>query len=148
MDPRRHRSNQLICGAVWTPFVHVAVVLSAVFLLGSLTIPRTHHGVGPDPPRVGHPISMPHANREDAIRVAITRDDKVFFGNELVRPNELPARIRESVNRGSERRVYILADRRARYSWVAEVLDNVRTAGIEKVGFLVEQRLPPAPNPQ
>ena len=91
---------------------------------------------------------MPHANREDAIRVAITRDDKVFFGNELVRPNELPARIRESVNRGSERRVYILADRRARYSWVAEVLDNVRTAGIEKVGFLVEQRLPPAPNPQ
>ncbi len=148
MQPKRHRSNQLICGAIWTPFVHVTVVLSAVFLLGSLTLPKSHHGVGPDLPRVSHPVSMPHANREDAMVVAILRDDKVFFRSDQVTPDQLPDRIRESIGQGAEREVYIRADVRARYSWVAEVLDNVRSAGVEKIGFLVEQRRSPAPNPQ
>jgi biopolymer transport protein ExbD len=38
-----------------------------------------------------------------------------------------------------ERKVYIRADGRAWYGTVKEVLDGVRAAGVEKVGFLLEQ---------
>ena len=148
MQSKRRRPNQPICGIDATPFVHVSVVLAAMFLLGSLTLGEPHHGVGLYLPRVGHPVSMTHANREDAMIISIARDDKVFFRSDLVGPDQLAARIRESVGRGSEREVYIRADARARYSWVAEVLDNVRSAGVEKIGFLVEQRPSPKPNPQ
>ena len=149
MQSKRHRSSQLICGIDEIPFVHVAVVFSFILFLFFLTLPMPFHGgLRPDLPRVGHPVLMAHANREDAMTVAIWRDDKVFFRNDQVRPDELPAKIRESISQGAERKVYIRADARARYTWVAEVLDNVRSAGIEKIGFLVEQRRTPAPKPQ
>jgi len=91
---------------------------------------------------------MAHANREDAMIVTIFRDDKVLYRSDLVRPNELLAKIRESLNQGAEREVYIRADARARYGWVAKVVDDVRSAGVEKIGFLVEQRPSPKANPQ
>ncbi len=107
-----------------------------------------YRGVSADLPYVSHPISMPHANREDAMIIGITRDDQIFFRADRVRPDDLPARIRESVNQGSENKVYIKADARAKYGWVAEVLDNVRLAGIEKIGFLVyEKGHVPVPSP-
>ncbi len=69
--------------------------------------------------------------------VTVARDSKVFFRNEPINPAQLPVKFRECIEQGSERRVYIRADSRARYKWVAEVLDGVRDAGIERVGFLV-----------
>jgi len=83
---------------------------------------------------------MPHANREDAIIVTIARDGQVFFRSDRVRPELLPDRIRESLRRGSEKEVYIRADGMAKYGWVAEVLYRVRSAGVEKIGFLVYEK--------
>jgi biopolymer transport protein ExbD len=80
--------------------------------------------------------------------VTISRDDKVSYRSDLVRRSELPAKIRQSLNQGAEREVYIRADAGARYGWVAELLDGVRSAGVEKIGFLVEQGPNPKPNPQ
>ncbi len=149
MKPNRHRPNQLISGIDGIPFVHVAVVFSFMVLVYFLTLPvPLHGGIKPILPRVSHPISMAHANREDAMIVSIFRDDRVFYRSELVRSSELPAKIRQSLNQGAEREVYIRADARARYSWVAEVLDGIRSAGVEKIGFLVEQGPSPKPNPQ
>jgi len=127
----------------------VAIVFSFVVLVIFLTLPiPVHGGITPILPRVSHPISMAHANREDAMIVTIFRDDKVLYRSDLVRPNELLAKIRESLNQGAEREVYIRADARARHGWVAKVVDDVRSAGVEKIGFLVEQRPSPKANPQ
>ncbi len=149
MKPNRHRPNQLISGIDGTPFVHVAIVFSFMVLVYFVTLPvPLHGGIKPNLPQVSHAVSMTHANRGDAMIVTIFRDDKVFFRSELVRPNELPVKIRDSLNQGAERKVYIRADARSRYGWVAEVLDGIRSAGVEKIGFLVEQRRTPAPSPQ
>jgi biopolymer transport protein ExbD len=149
MKLNRHRPNQLISGIDGIPFIHVAIVFSFVVLVIFLTLPiPVHGGITPILPRVSHPISMAHANREDAMIVTIFRDDKVLYRSDLVRPNELLAKIRESLKQGAEREVYIRADARARYSWVAKVVDDVRSAGVEKIGFLVEQRPSPKANPQ
>ncbi len=144
----KRRPNQLISVTDQTLFVHVAVILAFIFLVIFLTLPTPfHRGMVPDLPRVNHPVSMPHANREDAMVVAILRDDKVFFRKDRVTPDQLPAKIRESVNQGAEKKVYIKADARAKYGWVAEALDGVRDAGIEKIGILVDQRRAPTSNP-
>ncbi|PYX69433.1 MAG: hypothetical protein DMG72_20870 [Acidobacteria bacterium] len=88
---------------------------------------------------------MRGANREDVLVVAIFRDGKVFFGRDLIMPDQLPFEIREAVSRGAERKVYIRAEARVRYGTVLQVLDGVRSAGVENVGFLVEQRrVPPS----
>ena len=79
--------------------------------------------------------------------IGIQRDGRVLFGRDPVRPSDLPPKIRESVSYGSERKVYIKADARAKYGSVAEVLDAVHAAGIEKIGFLVYQRKTPTTVP-
>lgn len=146
--PVRHRPNELICNINVTGFASVMLAVLYLFMYRQVDAHRAHHGLEPDLPRVSDPVSMAHANWEDAMVVAITRDDKVFLRRDLVRSDQLPAKIRESIRLGSERKVYIPADGRARYSWIAEVLDSVRSAGVEQIVFLVEQGKTPVSTTQ
>jgi biopolymer transport protein ExbD len=118
------------------------------FMYRQVDVHKSHHGLEPDLPGVSDPVSMAHADWEDAVVVAITRDDKVFLRRDRVRPDQLPAKIRKSIRLGSERKVSIRADGTARYSWIAEVLESVCSAGVEQIGFLVEQGKTPVSTTQ
>jgi biopolymer transport protein TolR len=141
------RSNDLICHINVTGFVSVMLALLFMFMVKD-PVCSFGRGVPVDLTKVSYPVPMRAADREEAMIVLITRDDKIFFRTDKVRVDELPDKIRESVSQGSEKKVYISADARAKYLWVAEVLDNVRSTGVERIGFLVDQRRPPAPNSQ
>jgi biopolymer transport protein TolR len=140
-----HRRSGLICNIDVTAFASVMFVLLYMFL-GAAAIVNHPHFASVDLPYAGHPILMRAALKEDAMVIAVQRTGKVYFGTDPILPSELPDRIREGVNHGAERKVYIRADARAKYGWVAEVLDSVRSAGIEKIGFLVENRRTPIPD--
>ena len=73
---------------------------------------------------------MPGALREDAMLISVTRDGNIFFGTHRIRSSDLPASIRESVRRGSERKVYLKVDARAKYGDAAAVIDEIRLVGI------------------
>ncbi len=84
---------------------------------------------------------MPGAAREDAMRVTITRDGKVYFGAEQVRSSDLPQKISDRLKDPQvEWKVYIVADTRARWGSIKPVLDGVHAAGIRRIAFLVDQR--------
>ncbi len=68
------------------------------------------------------------------------RDGKVFFGNERVTTEQLTAKIGERVSHHAERKVFIRADARARYGTVGAALDGIRSAGVLRIGILVDQR--------
>ena len=57
-----------------------------------------------------HSSLTPHAIREDALQVVMTRDGRLFLGNREVVPEELPHELRESVRAGAENRVYVMVD--------------------------------------
>jgi biopolymer transport protein ExbD/biopolymer transport protein TolR len=98
-----------------------------------------HQGVGINMPNAHHAVTMRYADRDDAMVVAITRDGKVYFGADPVQPGDLPAIIRERLTAGTEQKIYMKVDRRAKYGVVMEVLYAVRSAEVEKIGFLVEK---------
>jgi biopolymer transport protein ExbD len=126
-------SPGLISGIDASAFAGILVVL--LFLLMMLT--RTlHHGVSADLPKVGHPISIPGANREDALIVSILRDGTMYFGKHKTRPGDLPAQIREGVARGAEKKIYIRADERFRYVSLREVLAAVLPEWRDRVSGL------------
>lgn len=117
----------------------VVLVPLVVFLVWT---PPFHHG-SVDLPKVLHPVSMPNADREDAMIVHVTRDGKVYFGAEHINPADLRQRIADRLkDHGVERKVYIKADMRARWGSVKQVLEAVHTAGILRVAFLTDQRQP------
>ena len=61
---------------------------------------------------------MHDADKEDALLVAITRDDKVFFGTDLVKPDDLTQKIKDAWRTGTDKTRLSKADMRAKFGWV------------------------------
>jgi biopolymer transport protein ExbD/biopolymer transport protein TolR len=127
-------------------FASVMGMVVFVVLLIFMTIPVVdHHGGSVDLPKVLHPVAMRGADREDAIKISITRDGKAYLGTEQILLPDLPVKIQDRLkDHDVERRVYIVADMRARWDRVEMVLDGVRSAGIIRVAFLADQRRAPS----
>ena len=83
---------------------------------------------------------MQEADKEDAVLIAITRDGKAFLspGNMLIQPDQLAGKVKDLQTNRSDKTVYIKADARARFASVTEVIDNLRTAGVDQLGLITE----------
>jgi biopolymer transport protein ExbD/biopolymer transport protein TolR len=137
---KRPRPSQFLNGIdVWA-FLSVQLTLLMIFVANTSGF-HTHSG-SVDFAHTDNATPMPGALREDAMLVAVTRDGNIFFGSHHIRSIELPASIHESVQRGSEKKVYLKVDARAKYGDAALVIDQIRQAGIQNVGIITEQREP------
>ena len=87
------------------PFVGIAVVLLMMFLMGVMPIYSPSAPV--DLPSSSYATAQPRARAEDAMKIYVTRDGRVFFRTDRVRPESLPIIIRGAVREGAERRVYL-----------------------------------------
>jgi biopolymer transport protein ExbD len=139
----KNRTNHLICSIDATGFAGIMFVLVWLLMAPFMHFAGHRREVSVDMPRVLHPVSMLDADREDAMRIGITREGRVFFGNDIIRPSDLPRKIEERVGNSAGSKIYIRADARAKYGWVKELLEGVQASGVEKIGFLVDQRRTP-----
>lgn len=140
------RSTKLFSDFNTLQFASVMSLVIFVLLIVFMTLPQPHHGISADLPKVLHPVSMPGANREDAIKITVTRDGKVYIRNEQVVASEFA--VAEKLtgclqDREVEHKAYIVVDSRAWWGSVKPVLDGVRAAGVLRVAFLVDQRKQP-----
>lgn len=138
---KQRRSLKLFSDFNTLQFASVMGIVVFVILIIFMTNATPFHSYSPDLPKVLHPVSMPGANREDAMRIAVTRDGKISFGSEQVDPDRLQQKITDRLkDHGIERKMYIVADRRTYWKNVKRALECVRAAGILRVAFLVDQR--------
>ena len=121
-----------------TPMVDVMLVLLIIFMV---VTPMLQHGIPVDMAKVNNPKDMHDADKEDALLVAITRDDKVFFGTDKVNVDELTREDQGSAWRtGPTKGSFSRPTPRAKFGWVVEVVDNVRAAGVDQLGLLTDQK--------
>jgi len=57
-----------------------------------------------------------------------------------VEADQLTQKVKDRLANKADKRVFIKSDARARYGNVVEVVDNVRSAGVDDVGLLTEQK--------
>jgi biopolymer transport protein ExbD len=146
MDAKQHhwflnalkRKNSLYCRIdVWG---FVSVMLALLFLLmPNRTDYHDLHGNSVDLTETHHAILMPGAAREDAMRISITRDGKVYFRNYQVARDDLQDEIQKGLRKGAERKIYLAVDARAKYGDAKAILAQIRLAGIENVSLLTEK---------
>jgi biopolymer transport protein ExbD len=122
-----------------TAFVSIQLVLLFVFMVAVSAGPDLPTDTTDDP-HVLHFTPMAGANREDAIIVSVQRDGRLWLGYRELTYVELPSEIQKALANGSERRVYIHADKHANYGNVLKLLSAVRSAGVKKVSFFVYER--------
>jgi biopolymer transport protein ExbD/biopolymer transport protein TolR len=120
-----------------TPMVDVMLVLLIIFMV---ITPMLQNKVSVDMAKVDNPISMPDADKEDAIVVAITRDGSVFLGQNKVATAELGGLVRDKLSDKPGKTIFVRADARAQFRAVEDAIDAVRTAGVEDVGLLTQKR--------
>lgn len=124
-----------------------AFAVLAFFVLAAFMVstPMINPGFSIDKPKVAHPKTMPRADGYDALIVSVARTGDIYFKTEKVSSHRLILMLRDALKHDVERKVYIKADRQTKVGNVNEVVDAVRSAGIENVAFLTEERPPSAP---
>jgi biopolymer transport protein TolR len=126
-----------------TPMVDVMLVLLIIFMV---ITPMLQKGTIVEMAKTNNPVQMPDADREDALIVAVQRDGKIFFDAQMVTPEQLTDKVKERVQNRTNKTVYVRADARAHYKAVVDVVDDVRSAGVDQLGLLTEQKHEQNPN--
>ncbi len=124
-----------------TPMVDVMLVLLIIFMV---ITPMLNNKVNVDLPVVNAATVMDNANKEDAITVAVTRDDKVFLGGDQVSLNDLGGKVADLLAKktdpAADKSVYLRADQRANYGKVMDTIDSLRTAGVSQLNLLTDNQ--------
>jgi biopolymer transport protein TolR len=120
-----------------TPMVDVMLVLLIIFMV---ITPMLQKGISVDMAKVNNPTAMADADKEDALLVSVMRDGTVYFGSDKTTVDSLTGKVKDRLTNRTDKRVYVKADARTHYKNVVEVVDAVRSAGVDDLGLLTDQR--------
>ncbi len=115
-----------------TPLVDVTLVLLIIFMV---TTPMLQRGTD---------IQLPSAQtsqvkEEQRITLTVTKDSRIFVNNEEVPRQKLEDRLKSMTGSGKERVLYLRGDARVPYGFVIDVMDAIKSSGIETVGMITER---------
>jgi len=119
-----------------TPMADVMLVLLIIFMV---VTPMLQKGQSVELARTRNPVDMKEADRDDAILVAVTRDGKFYLGQDVVKIDDLGAKVNDLLASKLDKKVFVKSDSRAKYGDVVQVVDNIRNAGVDQVGLLTER---------
>jgi biopolymer transport protein ExbD/biopolymer transport protein TolR len=119
-----------------TPMVDVMLVMLIIFMVVTPMIQTERVKLA----ATSNPVAMPEVNREDALVVAVMHDGTIFLGHQMVTGETLTQKITDELPIHSNKTVYVRADARVRYGAVVNVVDHLRSAGIDQLGLLTQQR--------
>jgi len=119
-----------------TPMADVMLVLLIIFMV---ITPMLQKGQTVELARTKNPIDMKEADRDDAVLVTVTRDGKLYLGQEKVSVDVLATKVNDLLASRLEKKVFVKSDLRAKYGDVVQVVDNIRNAGVDQIGLLTER---------
>ncbi len=112
-----------------TPLVDVVLVLLIIFMV---TAPMMSRGID---------VSLPVATQtdnppEDRLTVSVTAEGRIYIGDKPINMALLEDTLKGMLASGRTGRVVMLrADERLIYGRVIEVMDKMKRAGVEQIGF-------------
>jgi biopolymer transport protein ExbD len=114
-----------------TPLVDVMLVLLIIFMI---TAPLMSHKVKVELPQAT--LETKPEMDQPPITLAVTADGQVYWNDEAVTRDILDARLAVLAQKQPQPQVDIRSDNFTKYSVIHEVVQDVRQAGIRKVGFV------------
>jgi biopolymer transport protein ExbD len=120
------------------PLIDIIFFLLATFVMVSLSMVQNR----------GIPLALPPAAtgapqpREDAIAISITAAGEVFVDREPVDPDQLTEALQRARTANPAVHVFVRGDVGAQFGKAIEVLDAVRSAGIENVAIETRPKPP------
>ena len=126
---RSRRSGSMLGEINVTPLVDVVLVLLLVFMV---TAPMMSRGID-----VSLPVAnQPKIEQEDRITVSVNAQGSIYVADRPVNINLLEDQIRSLTGGRPEAVVYLRADEGLRYGQVIKVVDVIKHAGVDRIGFV------------
>ena len=128
----RNPGSQPMSDINMTPLIDVMLVLLVIFMI---TAPLMTSSLKLDLPKTdaAQPSDTPQF-----IAVALDRDGRYFFGDEVVDASAFATRVAAAAKRNPQTEVQLRADRSVAYGRVAELIGIVQKAGLTRIGFVAE----------
>ncbi len=124
------RSRSVLSEINVTPLVDVMLVLLIMFMV---TAPLMQQGIPVDLPKTA---SSGLQASEEPFVVVITPENKILLAKSPVEMEELRARLKSIFSRRKSQQIYLQADRKVAYGFVAEVIAEIRAAGLTQLGLV------------
>jgi biopolymer transport protein ExbD len=124
---RKHSRIEII------PLIDIMFFLLASFMMVSLQLDQTQN-VKVELPSAAE---APHDFKPDMLNVAVDKDGAVWLEKKQVSLPELSAVLSNRFRFDTNLPVYISGDRETLHGAMADVLETVRNAGVQKVAFMV-----------
>jgi biopolymer transport protein ExbD len=112
-----------------TPLVDVVLVLLLVFMV---TAPMMSRSIDVSLP-VANP---PKTEEEERVAVSVNAAERIYIGDQLVTAAMLEDKLRAMMEGRTSKVVYLRADESLRYGRVIAVVDTIKKAGVEQIGFV------------
>ena len=113
------------------PLVDVVLVLLLIFML---TAPMMYRGIDVTLPRAA---ARPPAGEARLVRT-VPQDRTLYINDKRVAPGSLDTQLRAAFQGRTDKTLYLKADAGLSYGAVIETMDQVRRAGIERLGMVTE----------
>ena len=117
------------------PLIDIMFFLLAAFMLVSLSMVNMR-GVKVDLPTAT--VSTPETRR-DFLNISVDKSGMAFLDARPVGNNELAALLAAMRKTNDHLRVFLSGDKETRHGDVINILDVVRSAGIEKIAFEIRE---------
>jgi biopolymer transport protein TolR len=113
------------------PLVDVVLVLLLIFML---TAPMMYRGIDVNLPRAA---AKPTAVEERMV-LTLTKERALYLNDKRIAPGTLDTSLRAAFGNRTDKTLYLKADSGLAYGAVIETMDQVRRAGIERLGMVTE----------
>jgi len=125
-------SSSLMSDINVTPLVDVMLVLLIIFMV---TAPMMMQGVDVSLPEA---TAEPLESEKEHLIITIDQQDRVFINDFQVTVDGLGEKLEKILEGRSDREVFLKADKDRYYGTVVQVMAEIKSAGVEKLGLVTE----------
>ena len=104
--------------------------------------PPLQAGVSVQLPATSNAVSIPNADSQNALVVALTADGTAYLGVNPLTTSALADSVKKLLATRNDKTLYIKADGRVPHARVIEVIDAVRNSGVDGLTFITAQQDP------